>query len=335
MQPVRFETQLRDLQTAVVVESEDGSLTVLEVQERDGSTCSVRVTRPTSPDPVRIRRLDPASELGDFAVLHLHARPERAFRLPPGEVLVRHNLSVGLVRALAGLGALLVIIFLFVIPLPPQAQWALSVLVVVGTIAGLALAGRRKPATNHKFRTADGRYALEHILDDRPSALAAGAAVEEIKTEYGRLLSDIVYRIENPALFDPLQEHAKRFTTALIRWDTQQARLDGAELGTLAAEIRVAFETAKAHAESIGMDHIPLESREDASRALKSARLAMSTKNADERRAALKATRQILQSLAIYYLPNPEEAQLMVEGRQLLALPGRRSDSASAGVTDE
>ena len=45
----------------------------------------------------------------------------------------------------------------------------------------------------------------------------------------------------------------------------------------------------------------------------------------DERKAARQQAIRILASLALYYLPDPDEAQTMIEGRRILALPGRRT----------
>ena len=56
---------------------------------------------------------------------------------------------------------------------------------------------------------------------------------------------------------------------------------------------------------------------------VKAARLAQSTKVPAERAAALRQVSSILDGLALYYLPNPAEASLMIEGRPVLALPGR------------
>ena len=57
--------------------------------------------------------------------------------------------------------------------------------------------------------------------------------------------------------------------------------------------------------------------------ALKAARLARSTKAPAERAAALRQVSAILEGLSLYYLPNPAEATLMIDGRPVLALPGR------------
>lgn len=130
------------------------------------------------------------------------------------------------------------------------------------------------------------------MLDGTPAAQAAAALVARVKEEYGALLSDICYRIENPALFDPADAAAKRLARALIRWDDNQGRLDPSELSVAAAEVRVAFDA--------------------------------------ERAAALRQVSAILDGLALYYLPNPAEATLMIEGRPALALPGRAARDETA-----
>lgn len=124
------------------------------------------------------------------------------------------------------------------------------------------------------------------MLDGTPAAQAAAALVARVKEEYGALLSDICYRIENPALFDPADAAAKRLARALIRWDDNQGRLDPSELSVAAAEVRVAFDA--------------------------------------ERAAALRQVSAILDGLALYYLPNPAEATLMIEGRPPCAAGTRR-----------
>ena len=128
------------------------------------------------------------------------------------------------------------------------------------------------------------------------AVLAAGAAalVARVKEEYGALLSGICYRIENPALFDPADTAAKRLATALIRWDDGQGRLDPSELSVAAAEVRVAFDAAKSHAETVGMAYLPKGAQPKAQTALKAARLARSTKAPAERAAALRQVSAIL-----------------------------------------
>ena len=192
-------------------------------------------------------------------------------------------------------------------------------------VAGAVPLLARWPALRQVYATGEGNYALDTLLDDRPAARAAVALVDGIKEEYGRLLTDLAYRIETPALFDPADELTRRLTTALIRWDTTHETLDGSELGTLAAEVRVAFEAAKEHAEAVGLRHLPEEAREPAGRALKAARVAAGTDSPGEREAALEQVTGILDSLALYYLPRPGQVRRMLEGRALLALPGRRS----------
>jgi len=185
---------------------------------------------------------------------------------------------------------------------------------------------RRNPASRQSYVTVDGTYPLDRLLDARPAMVAAGAMVDKVKEEYGALLSDLCHRIEFPALFDPSAPQTRALTTALIRWDTRQQRqLDSSELSALAADVRIAFDTARAHGEAVGMGHFPTDLRPRAERALKSARLVADGATAGERTTALRQVASILESLALYYLPSPGEAVRMVEGRRVLALPGRLS----------
>lgn len=322
--PVRFETTLAGLATPVVVETDGGGLNVVEVVETRGNSGKIRISRQGQIDPQYVRNVPLDLELGDFTVVHLPKRPSRAFSLPRGRMHAKHRLTVGLVGAVTALLCFSLVAVTLMTGFSPQVKAFLSVLLALLALVGLFFRPRSTPAVTHTFNTPDGRYPLERLLDDRPAAAAARGVVADIKEEYGRLLSDIGYRIEFPALFDPADGAAGRFTRALIRWDSHHERMDGSELGTLAAQIRVAFETARAHAETVGMDHLPQEARADAGRALGAARIAKSGATPEERRTALARAKQILAELAIYYLPNPDETQLMVEGKRVLALPGRR-----------
>lgn len=335
LRPVRFDTPLADVDGAVVVESEDQTLTVIETLDRPGGTCTLRLSHHAVADPSFVRDVPLTRELGDVAVLHVRSRPVRAFSLPEGRMQTQHRLHVGLARALFALVCIGGITVIVISGLSPAAKTFLSVALL--TVAGLGLLYRPRavPASRHVFRTGSSTHALEDLLDDRPAATAAVELVDTVKESYGALLSDIVHRIEYPALFDPAVETTRRLTAALIRWDTQQDRMDGAELGTLAAEVRVAFEAARAHAEAVGMDHIPEHSRADARRALKAARLARDSTHPHERRTALAQAQKILAGLAIYYLPTPDEAQLMLEGRRVLALPGRRRSHQPVSETGQ
>lgn len=140
--------------------------------------------------------------------------------------------------------------------------------------------------------------------------------VGAIKETYGALLSDIVYRIENSALFDSAQPLSREFQLLLMRWDEEQVKLPGPEKAKLAREIEMAFDTARRHAETVGLTHLPQTARDDGQRAAKAARLAQSATTAGEREAALAQATRLLRSLALYYLPSPEEAPRMLGGER-------------------
>lgn len=146
---------------------------------------------------------------------------------------------------------------------------------------------------------------------DRKRALER---VEIVKAAYGALLTDLVYRIENSALFDPAVEQTREFTLLLARWDDDHARLAADEVASLARELELSFATARAHAEAIGLAHLPAESRAEAGRAVKAVHLARGASTDGERAAAIDRVNRILASLALYYLPDPVETRQALTG---------------------
>ena len=129
--------------------------------------------------------------------------------------------------------------------------------------------------------------------------------VDEVKALYGLMLSDIAYRIENSALFDSSMPTTRAFDTAMAIWADITDGTPDVEVLRLSAIVKVQFDTARAHAETVGLAHLPLTARDDAGRAAKAARLAARAGSEAERTAAQKQVVRILSSLALYYLPDP------------------------------
>ncbi|NLE17604.1 MAG: hypothetical protein GX632_03570 [Propioniciclava sp.] len=152
----------------------------------------------------------------------------------------------------------------------------------------------------------DADALLARVPTPRARTDAARARVDAVKQEYGRLRGDLVYRIENAALFDPAVPLTRQFETALVLWDDVDAATPSAEVTRRAGLVQVSFETARAHAETVGVAHLPLQARADAERAAKAARLARATASEAERRTALDRVTRILRSLVLYYLPDPD-----------------------------
>ncbi len=151
--------------------------------------------------------------------------------------------------------------------------------------------------------------------------------VDAVKETYGALLSDIAYRIENSALFDNAVPESKEFQLHLMRWQDQEAhldgadleqaqehRLDGAALDALAREVALAFDTARANAERLGLSHLPLTARRTARQAIKAAALARDSSTEGERAAAREKVAKLLSRLALYYLPSPRSAPFLLGG---------------------
>lgn len=324
--PVQFRTVLADVNTPVVIEcAGPDPLVVLQFDHRSRETVRVRATSQDSADSVNFPGVALDMELGDFILINLPRRPLRAFSLPPGQLRTLHNLRRGLLRASITLLSLCLIPLAVLFISSETLRALLIATMVTVAIAAVAVYPRALRSARHVYRTAEGQWRLSELLDERPALAAATAAVDGIKEEYGRLLTDVVERIEHPALFDPAVDATRRFTSALIQWDAGETDSDAAARSTLAAGVRLAFDAARQHAAAVGMDHFPAEAREQASRAAKALRLATSTSNPDERDAALRAGMRILDSLMLYYLPRSNQVMAMVEGHPLVALPGRRT----------
>lgn len=251
------------------------------------------------------------------------ARPLRAFRLPTGEVTAKLKpLSTALFYLPWILGAFLTGAGAFAESLGFGRYVLLALGITILIIAQDAFKKSQRYrdwALSSKDETVK---AIDIPLPDLPEEIE----VDEVKEEYGRLLSDIVYRIECPALFDPHEPTSKEFTLALLQWDNNDGVAADDERRELARRVRATFTAARANAERIGMDHLPVDVRGRAATALKAARLAVNKGAPEpERDTALRRAVEILDELALYYLPTGAQARRAITGSGPPQLPGRRS----------
>ncbi|MDO5066022.1 MAG: hypothetical protein Q4D96_01915 [Propionibacteriaceae bacterium] len=123
--------------------------------------------------------------------------------------------------------------------------------------------------------------------------------MERVLEDYGRLRSDLVYRLEHPALFDPAVPTTAAFEAAMV--DCQD-ELDFQN----ANRLEVRFNLARQHAERVGLGHVDEAHRGEVARAAKVARLAAGASSSGERATALAQLQRILDQLALYYLPTGE-----------------------------
>lgn len=162
-------------------------------------------------------------------------------------------------------------------------------------------------------RPSERRLAIGEVAP--PADLAAAARrVDDVKASYGELLSDVIYRVESSALFDPAVDATREFTLLLAQWDSRTPSMEPDAVMELAREVELAFDTARAHAETLGLDHLPRTARPTARRAIKSLQLAEGATTDGERTAALTRANQLLGSLALYYLPDPAETAAALGG---------------------
>ncbi|HJE50761.1 MAG TPA: hypothetical protein K8V15_02055 [Tessaracoccus flavescens] len=157
----------------------------------------------------------------------------------------------------------------------------------------------------------DGVLSFKELTDGGPPASTrlqgALAMADDVKATYGRMLADVAYRIEQSALFDSTVPTTRTFDNALAVWnDLGAEHASEDEVVRLAGALKLAFDTARAHAETVGLDHLPATARAEARRAAGAARLAVSATTDGERRAAQAQVIRLLKSLALHYLPTEE-----------------------------
>ena len=146
-------------------------------------------------------------------------------------------------------------------------------------------------------------------LEEVPHREQVLERIAGIRAEYGELKLDIVTRIDHPALFDGAAQPTARFLSALVQADGVTVDTPVKELEAVASRLEVTFEVAKDHARTVGIAHLPEEHRDDARRASKVARLAQESPNEGERRAAMEQLNRILESMALYYMPDVDEVR--------------------------
>ncbi|HMR50232.1 MAG TPA: hypothetical protein PKE40_13390 [Arachnia sp.] len=231
---------------------------------------------------------------------------------------------------LGGLALLLTAVVFFVLGMSSLGMAFLTPAI----LAGVASRARNSSTANGPATVllpADGRRGSLFASSMMPSRVlaqipppdtAVGASPAErvgiVKASYGRQLGDIVYRIENSALFDAAVPETQRFQVALVAWDQSSADAD-----RLASELEQAYAAAVRTAEHLGLDHLPETARDPARRAAKAVGVALGTGPEAERRAAGTRVAEILNSLALYYLPTVDPEAPALIGQRRAIEPGR------------
>ena len=310
--------------TAILAYTDEGE-TGLVLSAQPWVQDTVKVTYARTDDlqnPETTTELDPSMRLG-AAAAHLFGPTDKRLTLvalPPLKWPRPRGFSFVLVLVLMLAAAVTVALVLGGEAIAPMLLAAVGV--------GFAAAGVQALRSKHPTQILtpgrlqlDGPDLVEHSRarlagqsPGSPSERLAEAreSVDEIREEFGLLSTDIVYRIDYPALFDTAVPATEQFHAALIRFDNATG-LPVGKVEDLAAEVEVAYAVARDNAETVGHRHLPEAARDDARRAADAARLAQGAGTEGERVAAMTQVQRILDSLALYYLPTIDAATLAIE----------------------
>ena len=302
---------------AVAATGPDGNRTTVLVQVSRsrrglvGARVSDTATRTPQPTPIAVRAPETVT-LRELVLAHTGARADAAAAAPrlKWSGLVSDNLNIGLL-----VGGLVVPVLGFLLQYPMLVFASVPFLFV-------ALYQRRMGGANGPARIVDGgreilptnaRAFIPH-QPSRPAGPTPGERVAVVRAAYGELLSDVVYRIENSALFDGAVPPTADFQVALAVWDETSPDAEA-----LARDVETTFASARARAEELGLGHLPETARGPARRATKAAQAALADGPEPEREAARRRVAEILGSLALYYLPpiDPAAPALIGARRQI------------------
>lgn len=210
-------------------------------------------------------------------------------------VLVVGGVEGGLLAVPAGIGIGFLVWNFFRHPKPTRILTAGGVQLDASNILDYAIARRL------------GERPDVRPLEDRRAELTDRA--DDLLTEYGELMLDVAYRIENSALFDSAVATTEAFNVAMVRYQNEVETLNLDELAAAVRDLEITYSVARDHAETVGLAHLPASAQPDARRAAKAARLAADAGTDGERAAAMDQVIKILRSLALYYLPEPENVR--------------------------
>ncbi|WP_297739581.1 hypothetical protein [uncultured Tessaracoccus sp.] len=248
------------------------------------------------------------------------ATPLEVLRMPPWE-LEGNNLTVVQVRRWSLLPILAIIVSATVLAQPlvllalflvPLLVWARKAVNRAGGLTVRSLEGM--PLNEHNLVD----YALARQRGENPRGLRgiprieeARERVEKVRSDYGERKSDIVYRIEQPALFDASAPTTEAFLVALWEFDQIPDDAPPREAEEAAARVEVTYGLARRHAETVGIRHVAPEKADDVRRAAKVARLAVASGSEGERAAARAQLSALLASLSLHFLPDAAELRAL------------------------
>lgn len=279
-------------------------------------------------DEESVRDASPSRSIADLAGLVLHQEVRRAFLLPKGKadiVPAWHPWR----RQAWSLVAVPVVVLGWMAA--PRLVNGLGVvgwgLLAVPFFSSLGLLWQVLFRTTRViYRTSWRRWELGDLAALGDQDDVAERQVQAVKEAYGRLRTDLCYRVEHPALFDTECPETEPFSLALVEWDTTQRHLTLSDRRALASRVVATFQQARHHAEQVGMNHLPRPQRRVVRRAAKALRIASDRyATPKERDAALQRAVDLLDDLVLHYLPSGPEIREHIGTQHRRQLPGRRS----------
>lgn len=279
------------------------------------------------------RGAPPSRSIADLAGLVLHQELKRAFQLPKGRVVhvPAWHRSRRWVWSLAATLSVTLVVVVVVWVLASHRVIVLKlrdwVFLSAVSLAFLCFQGENLFGGHRMmYRTSWRRWELVDLVAAADRNDLAERQVQAVKEAYGMLLTDLVYRVEHPALFDTECPATEPFSLALVEWDTTQQHLERAARSALASRVVATFQQARHHAERVGMEHLPRPQRRVVRRAAKALRVASDPyATSRERSTALERAVKLLDDLVLHYMPTGPEIRQAVGVQHRRQLPGRRT----------
>ena len=250
-----FHARAASFDGSIAVQYDDGTVVVITLSGPEEGPKTARMAG-TKGFNMQSFRIDEFPELGDLAIAAHGRRPVGAYKLPPGKLITGFNPGYAfamLAGALAG-GAF-GLWASYHMGLSPSVPAIL--VVALCALIPAAFIHPRFVAAPHAYVSGGHEYQLHGFLDDAGTRNDIVGKVNQLKAEYGRLASDVIMRIECPALFDATLPETRRFNARGPAETALKAMRLAQDSKATRAERQAALERAVAILESLALHYLP------------------------------------------------------------------------------